>query len=139
VCGCCRHAPWRRLVFSYVLIFCISNLCALHSLNKGLTPTPPTKRLVLSRNYSGTTNGLAKFFYVRDTRRAVGLDGFRLRHDMMMKGPGHSSSGTVFADAIAIGGYNFDVSTLSFVRTPLWNEERKRHAAPNRLVGAHAA
>eukprot|EP01047_Picozoa_sp_COSAG01_P001830 COSAG01_NODE_45_length_32100_cov_28.037218_7_plen_133_part_00 len=92
---------------SYVLIFCISNLCALHSLNKGLTPTPPTKRLVLSRNYSGTTNGLAKFFYVRDTRRAVGLDGFRLRHDMMMKGPGHSSSGTVFADAIGLGGYNF--------------------------------
>jgi hypothetical protein len=79
------------------------------ALNHGPTLTPPTSRLVLSRNYSGTTNGLAKFFYVRDTRRAIGLNGFRLRHDMMMAGPGHAKTGVDFADAIGLGAYNFDV------------------------------
>ena len=73
-------------------------------------PTPPTARLVINRNYSGTGNGLVKFFYVRDTRRSsAGLGGFRLRHEMMMAGPGHEEYGIAFNDSIGLGSYNFDV------------------------------
>ena len=61
-------------------------------------------------NYSGTGNGLVKFFYVRDTRRSsAGLGGFRLRHEMMMAGPGHEEYGIAFNDSIGLGSYNFDV------------------------------
>lgn len=79
-------------------------------LNRGPgTVTPPTARLVMNRGYSGTGNGLAKFFYVRDTRRSVGLGGFRLTHEMMMAGPGRPGTGVPFGDSIGLGDYNFDV------------------------------
>lgn len=66
-------------------------------------------RLVLNRNYSGTEHGLSKFPYIRDTRRTVGLSGFRMTHEMMMGGPGHEATGPKFSDTIGLGGYNFDV------------------------------
>ena len=42
--------------------------------------------------------------YVRDTRRAVGLDGFKMSHDMMMVGEGHENTGPKFADVVGLGG-----------------------------------
>eukprot|EP00662_Eupelagonemidae_sp_cell21_P028493 gene28493-33668_t len=74
-------------------------------------PGPPAERLVLNRTYSGTGNGLVKFPYIRDTRRAVGLNGFRLNHTMMMSSAvkGHPSTGVVFDDRVGLGDYNFDV------------------------------
>ena len=42
----------------------------------GETKTVLLARLAINRNYSGTGNGLVKFFYVRDTRRSsAGLGG----------------------------------------------------------------
>jgi hypothetical protein len=72
--------------------------------SNSVEPGPPRDRLVLNRNYSGTTSGLSKFPYVRETRRAVGLGGFRLLSTMMMKG--HPVR---FNDTVGVGGYNFDV------------------------------
>ena len=72
-------------------------------------PAPcPAARIALNRSYVGTGNGLVKFPYVRDTRRAVGLDGFRLNHTMMMKAGGRST-GPHFFDTVGVGNYNFDV------------------------------
>jgi hypothetical protein len=79
------------------------------SLNPGAAAMPPSARLIINRNYSGTGNGLTKFFYVRDTRRSVGLGGFRLTHEMMMSGPGHPGTGVAFEDTVGLGDYNFDV------------------------------
>ena len=66
-------------------------------------------RIVLNRRYSGSGTGLAKFFYVRDTRRAIGLGGFRLTHEMMQSAPAHPGTGVPFEDAVGLGSYNFDV------------------------------
>jgi hypothetical protein len=45
-----------------------------------VAPPAAKGRLALSRAFSGTGHGLAKFPYLRDTRRAVGLGGFALQH-----------------------------------------------------------
>ena len=73
---------------------------------------PPTSHLVLNRNYSGTLNGLSKFPYVRDTRRAVGLNGFRLLTHHMMRANGSTRYGERFADRVGLGGYNFGPFTV---------------------------
>eukprot|EP01043_Picozoa_sp_COSAG02_P023948 COSAG02_NODE_1294_length_13401_cov_32.784393_12_plen_1223_part_01 len=79
------------------------------SLNPGPATQPPAARIILNRNYSRTGNGLAKFFYVRDTRRSIGLGGFRVVHEMMMAGPTHPGTGMIFDDTVGLGSYNFDV------------------------------
>ena len=65
---------------------------------------PPAERLIINRDYSGTSLGLSKFPYMRDTRRAIGAGGFRLLTSMMSKG-----RVVAFNDTIGLGGYNFDV------------------------------
>lgn len=60
----------------------------------------------------GTKHGLAKLPYVRDTRRAIGLDGFILRFDDLT-GPASQKTGTVFADRIALGAYPADIHPIA--------------------------
>ncbi len=60
----------------------------------------------------GTEHGLAKLPYIRDTRRAIGLDGFILRFDDLT-GPASQKTGTVFEDRIALGAYPVDIHQLS--------------------------
>ena len=43
-------------------------------------PNRLKERLGLNRSFTGTGTGLSKMPYIRDTRRAVGLGGFRLTH-----------------------------------------------------------
>jgi hypothetical protein len=72
-------------------------------------PTVDPRRFVLNRQYSGTTTGLVKFPYIRDTKRvARGLNGFRMTHEMMMANQSRST-GPIFHDAVGVGNYNFDV------------------------------
>jgi hypothetical protein len=73
---------------------------------------PPAHRFRLNSEYSGTGNGLVKFPYIRDTRRAVGLDGFRLNHTMQMAAAAALTDpkfGPHFHDAVGLGSYNFDI------------------------------
>ena len=50
--------------------------------------------------------------YIRDTRRAIGLDGFILKFDDLT-GPASQKTGTVFPDRIALGAYPVDIHALS--------------------------
>jgi len=54
----------------------------------------------------GTDHGLSKMPYVRDTRRSVGMNGFRLLYPDLASSPNTSSpTATHFPDTIAIGDY----------------------------------
>jgi hypothetical protein len=65
----------------------------------------------------GTGHGLAKLPYIRDTRRAIGLDGFVLRF-ADLTGPAGAKTGTVFPDRIALGAYPADVHPISGCTMP---------------------
>ncbi len=65
----------------------------------------------------GTGHGLAKLPYIRDTRRAIGLDGFVLRF-ADLTGPAGAKTGTIFPDRIALGAYPADVHPISGCRMP---------------------
>ena len=71
------------------------------------------KQLVMHLNSTETGIGLAKFPYIRDSRRATGLFGFRLNHSTAMDLWNQSSAkrnysvGYKFADTVALGDYNF--------------------------------
>ena len=65
----------------------------------------------------GTGHGLAKLPYIRDTRRAIGLDGFVLRFDDLT-GPAGAKTGTIFPDRIALGAYPADVHPISGCTMP---------------------
>ncbi|WP_425398653.1 FAD-dependent oxidoreductase [Aeoliella sp.] len=65
----------------------------------------------------GTTHGLSKVPYVRDTRRSIGLDGFVLefRH---LSGPAEQKTGTRFDDRVALGAYAADIHPLADCKYP---------------------
>lgn len=67
-------------------------------------------RLVLNRTSSGTIHGLSKMVYWRDSRRAIGIDGYRLTHPPLRDVPG--ATGVKFADRVALGDYNDDTHHL---------------------------
>ena len=75
-----------------------------------LDPSWPS-RLVLNRTTSGTAHGLSKFVYLRDTRRAMGVDGYRLTHPPLRDVPGRT--GVHFNDSVAMGDYNDDTHELN--------------------------
>ena len=62
------------------------------------------ERLTLSYSTAGTRHGLSKVPYFRDTRRALGIDGWRLMHEPLRDTYG--PTGTHFKDAVALGDYN---------------------------------
>jgi hypothetical protein len=67
----------------------------------------------------GTGHGLAKLPYIRDTRRAIGLDGFVLRFGDLT-GPAGAKTGTIFPDRIALGAYPADVHPISGCTMPAY-------------------
>ena len=69
--------------------------------------------LALNRTTSGTLHGLSKMVYWRDTRRAVGVDGFKLLHTQLRDNNASSPTGTRFTDSVAIGDYNDDTHHLA--------------------------
>ena len=76
-------------------------------------------RITLAAPILGTGHGLAKLPYVRDTRRAIGLDGFVLRF-ADLTGPAGAKTGTVFPDRIAIGAYPADIHPVATCRMPAY-------------------
>ncbi len=76
-------------------------------------------RIALCRSVMGTEHGLAKLPYVRDTRRAIGLDGFVLRF-ADLTGPVDQRTGTVFPDRIALGAYPADIHPIEGCSMPAY-------------------
>lgn len=70
----------------------------------------------------GTGHGLAKLPYIRDTRRAIGLDGFVLKF-ADLTGPAAQRTGTVFPDRIALGCYPADIHPISGCTLPAYLTE----------------
>ena len=77
---------------------------------------PPTgvdpRQIRLNSAVLGTSHGLAKLPYIRDTRRSIGLDGFVLKF-ANLTGPASAKTGTKFADRIALGAYPADIHALA--------------------------
>lgn len=63
-------------------------------------------KLRLNRTILGTSHGLSKVPYIRDTRRSVGLDGFVIRISDLT---GSGREGTKFTDRIGLGAYAVDI------------------------------
>jgi hypothetical protein len=74
-------------------------------------------RISLCPSVLGTGHGLAKLPYIRDTRRAIGLDGFVLRF-ADLTGPADQRTGTVFPDRVALGAYPADIHPISGCTMP---------------------
>ncbi len=69
-------------------------------------------QITLNGKELGTGHGLAKLPYIRDTRRAIGVEGFVLKF-ADLTGPAKQKSGTKFPDRIALGAYPADIHPLS--------------------------
>ena len=76
-------------------------------------------QIALSSAVLGTGHGLAKLPYIRDTRRAIGQDGFVLRM-ADLTGPAEAKTGTVFPDRIALGAYPADIHPISGCEMPAY-------------------
>ncbi|MFM7206883.1 MAG: FAD-dependent oxidoreductase [Planctomycetaceae bacterium] len=76
-------------------------------------------RISLCPAVLGTGHGLAKLPYIRDTRRAIGLDGFVLRF-ADLTGPAAQKTGTVFPDRVALGAYPADIHPIAGCEMPAY-------------------
>jgi len=70
------------------------------------------RQIRLNSDVLGTSHGLAKLPYIRDTRRSIGLDGFVLKF-ADLTGPASDKTGTKFDDRIALGAYPADIHGLA--------------------------
>lgn len=77
------------------------------------------RQVSLDREALGTSHGLAKTPYIRDTRRSVGLDGFLLK-GKDLGGPVAHKTGRGFHDRVALGAYPSDVHALSTCSMPAY-------------------
>ena len=75
-------------------------------------------KIGVSTTTSGTKHGLSKMVYWRDTRRAVGVDAFKLYHTQLRDDTPSSSAAVHFADSVAIGCYNDDCHHLRNATVP---------------------
>jgi len=84
----------------------------------------------MNRTTSGTLHGLSKMVYWRDTRRAVGVGGFKLLHTELRDTLG--LTGTPFFDSVALGDYNDDTHhlTASVCTYPAYMDGRGQGAKP---------
>lgn len=84
-----------------------------HAAPRGIDPD----QITLAGDALGTTHGLAKLPYVRDTRRSIGVGGFVLKLDDLTArfdaaGQLTRRQGTPFKDRVALGAYPADIHPL---------------------------
>lgn len=91
-----------------------------HHAPEGIDP----RQILLDGEALGTSHGLAKLPYIRDTRRSVGLDGFLLK-GRDLTGSIAKKTGRRFFDRVALGAYPSDVHPMSTCQMPAY------------IVGAH--
>lgn len=80
------------------------------------------RQIRLNSEVLGTTHGLAKLPYIRDTRRSIGLDGYVLRF-ADLAGPAARRTGTAFDDRVALGAYAADIHALANCKLPSYAED----------------
>jgi hypothetical protein len=66
--------------------------------------------LRMNRTMLGTSHGLSKVPYIRDTRRSIGWDGFLIQEKDIS---GTGREGTKFADRIGLGAYAVDIHPMA--------------------------
>jgi hypothetical protein len=82
---------------------------------KARDPHGSASTLTLDQSILGTTHGLSKFPYLRDTRRSVGLDNFILKA-ADLSGRSSDLTGKRFLDRIGIGSYAIDIHAMKGCR-----------------------
>jgi hypothetical protein len=81
------------------------------------SPIKYRNRVKLDTKTLGTTHGLSKIPYFRDSRRSVGPDNYILTQSEITPQNG-SKKGTKFNDRISIGAYPIDIHTLANCNYP---------------------
>lgn len=75
------------------------------------------RQILLDGDVLGTSHGLAKLPYIRDTRRSIGVDGFILKGGDLT-GSIAKKTGRRFFDRVALGAYPMDVHPMSGCKMP---------------------
>lgn len=113
-----QRSDWCGGVDLDVLAAAERRALAWHAWFRDQAPAPfKPQQIVLHPQTLGTTHGLAKLPYIRDTRRSVGLDGFLLGFEDLT-GPLDRKTGTRFADRVALGAYAADIHPLVGYKYP---------------------
>ena len=108
-----QRDDWRGGVDRNVLAAAERRALGWHAWFKAHAPAPlQPDQVTLDREALGTSTGLAKMPYIRDTRRSIGLDGFLLKVDDL-GGPIARKTGKRFADRVALGAYGVDIHGLT--------------------------
>jgi hypothetical protein len=113
-----QRSDWQGGVDAEALAGAEQRAYAWHQWFKAQAPAPlQPAQIVLAGRVLGTGHGLAKLPYIRDTRRAIGLDGYVLRF-ADLTGPPEQVTGTKFADRVALGAYPADIHPLASCANP---------------------
>jgi len=99
-------------------------------------------RLTLNTTVSGTGTGLSKFPYLRDTRRGIGLDGFRLYYAPLdYNNASEPRAGFRFNDTVALGNYNDDTHKMGICNYPpyVYVHDTKPYYIPFRALTVDGA
>ena len=90
--------------------------------------SPKNPVILTGKKASGTKSGLSKMPYIRDTRRSIGVDGFRLKSSDL-------SSGNVWADTVGIGDYlYFDTHSTQGCPTLQFSGKLQPYTLPLRAL-----
>ena len=140
-----EQRPWRGGINITALQMLEDRAYGYFWLMRNNTPAPlKPEQIVLNYTTAGTLHGLSKMPYLRDTRRAFGLDDFRLPYAPMdFFNTSRPELGYRFNDTVALGNYNDDVHHLlpSVCTYPPYmkNHTTKPYYIPFRALTVHNA
>ena len=113
-----ERADWGGGVDLKVMAQAEQRALSWHSWFKAHAPEGiDPRRITLAIDVLGTKHGLSKLPYIRDTRRAVGIDGYVLKLADLTGWPGRKT-GEPFPDRIALGAYPADIHPLTNCEVP---------------------
>ncbi len=108
-----QRADWQGGINLAVLSGAEQRALGWHEWFKAHAPSSiKPEQVTLDREVLGTSTGLAKMPYIRDTRRSVGLDGFILKV-ADLGGPIANKTGKRFRDRVALGAYGVDIHPVT--------------------------
>jgi len=90
-------------------------------------PSNSKLRYKLNKEILGTSHGLSKMPYIRDTRRSIGIDDFILKFSDLKDGNSSDPIANPFPDRVAIGAYVADIHSVNNCSTPSYLEDHDTH------------